>query len=392
MSTFIGFVADALRDGDMEPGSDDQIWDKALSSSAHLSSAIPPILAASLEQENVKKVLGSQPWLLRVEDIKAEAAHNVDAERQIAKLKEELREALLQINAREQKLQEGAIKLERLQKQVDRTKEQADDLSRLTQELSETQRRLKEYQAVHESLQADLEASERKNATLTQASAKSAASTAGEAQSGERAGGDEDAAAAAGLQRGYSSAASFESGYLAEQLEATRNVLSVVRAENCYLKSAGMLQQLEALPVLPSAPLKPSNAEDDAEAGTPRPRRAAESSAPVSAVRESKTLYAELLRLAASPRVITLPRVAPAPADGSAAAPVRTWRRLAAQPRSQLAAQQRERLELQARIERLADSVRSARRAPRGSDAAAGEGRQSADLLARLPTVPLLAQ
>lgn len=337
-----------------------------------------------------------------MEQIKAEATHNAEAERHIAKLTEDTRDLYRQIKARDSALQEAGIKLERLQKQLDKSKEHALDIGAIKATLGDAQRAAKDYRAANESLQTELEALERANDVLKQQAAQQtvASTGAGAAQGGQA--GEMDAtglAAGGGLTLG---SASLEATYLVEQLEALRGVLAVVRAENCYLKGAPLLQQLEALPrihVAPAARDAALDAQDGVKhtSGVPAPRKTPRKD--VSAIaRESKALYAELLHMAATPRLVSL---GPSPASAAAAAAAaadaeptklaaarKTWQRIADKPASQLYAQEHERARVRERIAQLAQAARAAehKRPPLVPTTRF----QAPRIAASIPTLPLL--
>ena len=244
-------VAEATEEGLGKP--DINLWSGPLSSTSHLSTTIQTVLTAIVEQENVIRIDGPGPWLARAEDIKAQAAQNPELERQVAKLSEDARDLLRQVKARDQALQEGSIKIERLQKQLEKSKAQVDQHSDVRATLTETQRQAKAYQDANDALQSEIEALQKENDQLK---AKIAAAPADALASGALAGNGEVAAAGAGraapggeLEVG-ASYSSLETSYLVDQLEALKGALKHLRNENATLKGAALLQQMEALPAL----------------------------------------------------------------------------------------------------------------------------------------------
>lgn len=233
--------------------SDVNLWSGPLSSTSHLSSTIQTVLTAIVEQENVIRIDGPGPWLARAEDIKTQATQNPELERQVAKLSEDARDLLRQVKARDQALQESSIKIERLQKQLEKSKAQVDEHSDVRATLTETQRQAKAYQDANDALQSEIEALQKDHDRLK---AQMAAAPA-DALAASQAGGDGEAKTVGvgrtlqegGLDVG-ASYSSLETSYLVDQLEALKGALKHLRNENAALKGSALLQQMEALPAL----------------------------------------------------------------------------------------------------------------------------------------------
>lgn len=252
ISKVIASIAEATEEGLGKP--DVKLWSTPLSSTSHLSSTIQTVLTAIVEQDNVIRIDGPGPWLGRAEDIKAQAAQNPELERQVAKLSEDARDLLRQVKARDQALQESSIKIERLQKQLEKSKAQVDQHSDIRATLVETQRQAKAYQEANDALQSEIEGLQKENDALQ---AKVAAGVPADTSSLKEAGGAGGRGAGSGARgmqdgglevgAGYSS---LETTYLIDQLEALKGALKHLRSENAMLKGHALLQQMEALPAL----------------------------------------------------------------------------------------------------------------------------------------------
>ncbi|PWZ03635.1 hypothetical protein BCV70DRAFT_197834 [Testicularia cyperi] len=261
----IDFVHEATEEGLGK--AEASLWSGPLESAAHLSTTIQGVLAAIVEQQHVIRISGLGPWLSRAEEIKVQATRNPELERQVVKLSEDARDLLRQVKARDQALQEGAIKIERLQKQLEKSKAQVDQNSEVRATLVEVQKQAKAYEEANDALQSELEALQRDNDRLKQqVSATEAGGVTGSKDAtgagivgGLAAGGAMAGAAAGALVGGSMDSAaehlglaysSLETSYLVDQLEALKGALRHLRQENAYLKGQDLLQKLRALPSL----------------------------------------------------------------------------------------------------------------------------------------------
>ncbi|SNX85167.1 related to Dynactin 1 [Melanopsichium pennsylvanicum] len=228
---------------------DVNLWSSPLSSTSHLATTIHTMLAAIVEQENVIRIDGPGPWLARCEDIKTQAAQNPELERQVAKLSEDARDLLRQVKARDQALQESSIKIERLQKQLEKSKAQVDQHSDVRTTLTETQKQAKAYQDANDALQSEIEALQKENDGLK---AKLAAAPTEEG-AGQAVGDGKRSSGAVVKEGGIevgSSYSSLETSYLIDRLEALKGVLKHLRHENAVLKGNSLISQMDALPAL----------------------------------------------------------------------------------------------------------------------------------------------
>lgn len=250
ISKVIDMVSEATEEGLGKP--DVNLWSSPLSSTSHLSTTIQTVLSAIVEQENVIRIDGPGPWLARSEEIKLLAAQNPELERQVAKLSEDARDLLRQVKARDQALQESSIKIERLQKQLDKSKAQVDQHSDIRTTLNETQKQAKAYQEANDALQSEIEGLQKENDLLK---AKVAVAPVEVGVVGQ---GDSERGVGGGIGRGVQEGeggigatyGSLETTYLVDQLEALKGALRHLRNENAKLKGNALIQQIEALPNL----------------------------------------------------------------------------------------------------------------------------------------------
>ncbi|KAK0539912.1 hypothetical protein OC842_000728 [Tilletia horrida] len=287
MSTVVQFIDEATNEAFKK--SDQMMWTSALSMTTELQQTINQVLASATESENIIKVTGTKPWLTRVQQIQADMTHNADAERHISSQSEEIVHLRRTIKQREQYLQEHAVKIERLQIHLNRSKEQVDQMSDLRKQLDEARKQAKDYQEANDQLQSDLDRAEQEKTTLVQqqqqqqqaaaaqASAQKAAQQNGELGAdgaGGVAGGVGGPGAAGfggagglgldygAMGPGYAGAsaaagvlgyANMETSHLVDQLEALRGAVRYLRTENAYLRGADLMRGWKALPAL--APL-----------------------------------------------------------------------------------------------------------------------------------------
>ncbi|KAJ9474033.1 Protein NIP100 [Pseudozyma hubeiensis] len=372
-------VAEATEEGLGKP--DVSLWSGPLSSTSHLSNTVQTVLTAIVEQDVVIRIDGAGPWLARAVDIKTQAAQNPELERQVTKLSEDARDLLRQVKARDQALQEGSIKIERLQKQLEKSKAQVDEHSDVRSTLAETQRQAKAYQDANDALQSEIEALQKDHDRLkVQLAAAPADALA--ANPSAAAGDGINSGAGRALQDGGldagASYSSLETSYLVDQLEALKGALKHLRNENATLKGSAFLHQMEALPALVrrsqlAVATKSGDESDTKKPGEPvkrAPRKAVTSGGSVRA--EAKQLYNTALTTLALSSVVDLTPLSAKPTrlveagsdkskvesrDGG----VRPWLPYHKQPEVQLEQQTQTRLKLSKQLaaltERLAPAV-----------------------------------
>lgn len=358
ISKITAMVEEATSDGLGK--TDITLWSTPLSSTSHLSTTIQTVLTAIVEQENVIRIDGPGPWLARSEDIKTQATQNPELERQVAKLSEDARDLLRQVKARDQALQESSIRIERLQKQLEKSKAQVDEHSDVRATLGETQKQAKAYQEANDALQSEIEALQKDHDRLKAQIA--AAPTAV---------GTTDAGAARTLPEGAAEAgasySSLETSYLVDQLEALKGALKHLRHENAVLKGNTLLQQMEALPVLArshrtvTAPKEGEEESDTKKLGEPvqrgAPRTACKNAAAGSMRAEARQMYNTALTTLALSSVVDLTPLRKSGGDTQAMGTGRPWLPYHKQPEVQLEQQRQTKVRLVKQLSALSERL-----------------------------------
>ncbi|GLB43572.1 putative dynein associated protein [Lyophyllum shimeji] len=278
---------------DLKPG--DSVWDAIRAAIAVVVQDGGKLLPLALEAENVLKISGTAPWVTRVAEIKASLAVNVEAERKVAQLNDEMQGLVRSLKTKDQSIQESSVKIELMERRMEAAKKQADTIADLESELSKARRQERAYEEAMEQLQADLD-------TLEQDNAKLKALTAGQERQ------------AAGTQQVDAEPVpiegSLETSHLLEQIDALRGTVRFLRTENSYLKSQDLLKEIESLPPLPTPisrmptpPLDPSGLSDSDESDSDTPP-----TPPTlrSLATETKLLYRDVIKFSSSPKVVDL--------------------------------------------------------------------------------------
>jgi len=102
-------------------------------------------------------VSGTAPWVTRVQEIKASLAVNIEAERKVAQLNEEMQGLVRSLKTKDQNIQESTVKIELMERRMETVKKQADMIVDLENELSKARRQERAYEEAMEQLQADLD-------------------------------------------------------------------------------------------------------------------------------------------------------------------------------------------------------------------------------------------
>ncbi|KAG6334284.1 hypothetical protein ID866_4799 [Astraeus odoratus] len=277
---------------DMRPGS--SWWEAVSEAIAALAAECGKLLPLALEAENIWKISGTPPWVVRIEEIKASTAVNVEAERKAAQFQDEVQGLVRTLKSRDQHLQEAGVKIELMERRMEAVKKQADTIVELEIELSKARKQERAYEEAMEQLQADLDVLEQDNAKLK-------AMAAPEKQAGGNQPAEPDNAPVEG---------SFEISHLLEQIEALRGTVRFLRTENSYLKGQDLLREIQSLPPLSdpisrvaTPPLDPSGTSDSEDSdndipATPPTLR--------SLATETKALYKDVIQFSSSPRVVDL--------------------------------------------------------------------------------------
>ncbi|KDN52710.1 hypothetical protein K437DRAFT_292826 [Tilletiaria anomala UBC 951] len=346
LSTFLRLVSDATSEG--LSMSDHEPWETSLTWTVQLASKVSSLLSTALEHENTISIVGDGPWIARVLQVKADASRNLDVERQVAKLQDEARDLYREIRSRDERLQEEAIKVERLGRQLKASKEQADQILSLRHDLGETQKQSKAYQEANETMQGDIDNLEK----LVQRLQKQLPSAQAEqTEAGNASNRIEDMPNLAG--------ANYETAYLVDQLKSLRGAVKYLVGENAYLKSVDLLREFALLPPLNSVASEvqeESAASRRKENGVPVPLDAGDNDIPDlhSALLRVKALRSKALHMAASPK---LTDISFRTASNESAAP-KKWTPAALSPAHQYAAQRRAMLQVQRDVQKLNDKVK----------------------------------
>ncbi|CAE6385420.1 unnamed protein product [Rhizoctonia solani] len=273
----------------------------------------------AMEQENIVKLVGEAPWVVRIAEVKALSAVNVDAERTVNKLNEEIKDLIRGIKTRDQNIQETTVKIELMERRMETVKKQADAIVDLEGDLAKAKKQEKAYEEALEQLQSDLDEMGQENAKLKQATAGMEKNASGMQPATEEpvvAGGD------------------LEASHLLEQIESLRGAVRFLRHENSYLKSQDLLRELNTLPPLgkkpapaplprisrpitrpiirPRSPVSEVSEEEFLmeetrdEYDTEEFEEEDSPPSPHTLATESKLLYRDLLSFAARPRVVDL--------------------------------------------------------------------------------------
>ncbi|THU86256.1 dynactin [Dendrothele bispora CBS 962.96] len=297
------------------------------------------LLPSTMENENVLKITGVSPWVTRVDEIKASLAVNLEAERKVAQLNDEIQGLIRSLKAKDQNIQELGVKTELMERRMEAAKKQGDTIVDLENELTKLRKRGQEYEEALDSLNNDIEVLEQENAKLKVANVGQEKQVPGTQQVEA-----EPAVTEVNLEK-------FQ---LAEQIDALRCTVKFLRTENAYLKGHDLLREIQSLPPLPepiptpsTPPLDPSGLSDtdsDSESDnlppTPPTFR--------SLVTESKILYRDVIRFSSSPKVVDLSELNKKRAE---AAGKRVWI-----PKKKMPAQQV--LERKMQVEKLSRRVK----------------------------------
>ncbi|KAF9447534.1 hypothetical protein P691DRAFT_706592 [Macrolepiota fuliginosa MF-IS2] len=303
LTTVLGFVKNTATSTvakDLKPG--ESPWDAAGLVISQLVEEGTKLLPLVLENENVIKITGTPPWVVRIEEIKAALEVNVEAERKVAKLNDEMQGLMRTLKGKDQSIQEASVKIEWMERRMEAAKKQAEMIAGLENELVDAKKQKRDYEEAMEHLQADLDVLEQDNAKLKVLTAGQEKQTPG-VQTIET--------------ENVAIEGSLETSYLLEQVEALRGTVRFLRTENSYLKGQDLLREIEALPPLPvpglarrspTPPLVPSGLSDTDAEGEGESDDDVTTTPPTlrSLATETKMLYRDVIRFSSSPRVVDL--------------------------------------------------------------------------------------
>jgi len=116
-------------------------------------------------------VTGVAPWVTRIAEVKAALAVNIEAERKVASLNDEMQGLVRTLRAKDQNIQEATVKIELMERRMETVKKQADTIVDLETEINKGKKQERAYEEAIEQLQADIDAIEQENARLKSLSA-----------------------------------------------------------------------------------------------------------------------------------------------------------------------------------------------------------------------------
>ncbi|CAL1693902.1 unnamed protein product [Somion occarium] len=257
-------------------------WEAVMNFFGQIMQEANKLVPLAVEHENVLKITGTAPWILRVDEIKAATAINVEAERKVAQLTDELSGLARTLREKEKKIEETNVKIELMEHKMKELNKRADEIEGYKAELAKLHKQERAYEEAMEQFQADLDTLEQENAKLK--------------------------AAAASHERQVEG--NLETSYLLEQIDALRGTVRFLRTENSYLKGQDLLREIESLPPLydsisrePTPALVPSGSSDTSDSETDEPLK------PPSLrtlAAESKILYRDVIKFSSSPKVVDL--------------------------------------------------------------------------------------
>ncbi|KAI0829040.1 dynactin [Trametes gibbosa] len=295
LSTVLSFVKQSAGSTVGKGRSDSPSWESVSEFLGQVIQEAGRIVPLSLEGENTLKISGSAPWVSRIDEIKAATAINVEAERKVAQLNDEIQALARTLKIKDQTIQETGVKVELMERRMETVKKQADAITDLESELSKARKQERAYEEAMEQLQADLDALEQDNAklkTLANNPERQASTT----QIVE--------------PESVPTDSNLETSYLVEQIDALRGTVRFLRSENSFLKGQDLLKEIEALPELPdpfprepTPPLVPSTI-SDSDSDSDDERRPPPTLRDLAV--ESKLLYREVIKYTSSPRVVDL--------------------------------------------------------------------------------------
>jgi len=221
---------------------------------------------------------------------------NVEAERKVGQLNEEMQDLIRGLKTRDQTIQESGVKIEIMERRMEMVKKQADAITDLEAEVSKARKQERAYEEAMEQLQADLDALEQDNARLKTMAPNP------ERQSSAAQQGDVEPATVEG---------NLETSHLLEQIEALRGAVRFLRNENAYLKGYDLLKEIQALPALqsntrpPTPPLDRSYTPSDSDESGSDGGRTRPASLRTLAT-ETKLLYRDVMQFSSTRRVVDL--------------------------------------------------------------------------------------
>ncbi|KAJ1993735.1 hypothetical protein H4R33_000527 [Dimargaris cristalligena] len=290
------------------------------------------------------------PWVQRAHQFKAELVLNVEVERKLQALNEEILNLIREVKLKDKALQESGVKIELLEKRMELVKKQADTIAQLEEKIQKGKEQQKMFEEAMEGLQNELEQLELENSKAKKAAAR-AEKLAARGKSGEL---DEVA-----------NMSSLEVLELKQRVDALASAVSYLRSENVFLKRSQLRLPTAATsttaPSLPSVvralePLPVATLVHSAKTTTPQFN---------SLVSQTKSLYREVQAVSVSLKVIDITGKTTSTADSKtessqvavAPKPATVWQPFKTTPRYAFNAQQTLLNTLHHRSQALQDQV-----------------------------------
>lgn len=409
LKDILSFVSEAVKEAMSSTNSEDAMaqsntslsvraaaaWKPSLAETTNLGQTVTELLNAATEQDNVHKITGIAPWFGRVEEFRQEQDHAADTQKNYLKQTEDLRDLYKQIKVRDEVIEENRIKIERIAKQLQRSKQDNETVTNLRDDLVDTTKRMKAYEEGNSALQQELE---QLQIQYERAISDGARATTGEGATSNTATSSDGVlptnstnpttiTPSGFFNPNMPTSGNYEVSYLVDQIEALRGAVRYLRLENGLIKGRDLLAQVQQLPTLaPRLGLRdveeiPEIQEtiEPAQLGLPRskkegrieglgiPKSARSNKTGKSAIdarkqAENKRLVQDWIQMASCPRVITLPPVSvkqDSAEDGTTFKKIKKpWMPLAQIPHVQFDEMIRQRKKLQARIEELQQNGR----------------------------------
>ncbi|KAF8337534.1 dynein associated protein-domain-containing protein [Cantharellus anzutake] len=283
---------------------DSSSWTSVKDLIANLTGDATNFLPVAMEGGQVVKITGEAPWTLRVTEVKAAAAVDLEAQHRVTQLNEELQSLVRAIRARDQALQEATVKIELMERRNETVKKHVDAISELETELAKARKQERAYEEAMEQMQADLDSLEQDYAKLKNSPANAVERPANAVPVNE-------------LIEQPVVEGNLETSYLLEQIESLRGAVKFLRSENSYLKGQDLLKEIYALPPLPDLESSyESSSDEESEPERIDSIDVIESDDPPSLRTlntATKLLYREVLSFNSSPRVVDLSAVNQSP-------------------------------------------------------------------------------
>jgi len=111
-------------------------------------------------------VASTPPWIARIAEVKAALEVNVEAERRVAKLNDEMQGLMRTLKGKDQSIQEASVKIEWMERRMEAAKKQTEVIGGLEDELMDMKKQKRDYEEAMEHLQVDLDVLEQDNAKL----------------------------------------------------------------------------------------------------------------------------------------------------------------------------------------------------------------------------------